>query len=141
HRYRTAQGRPPEHGVPELALHAARLCSRPEVVAYLRRGVAHTSRFVCDVCDEGFQAREHSIAGGRTHATKRHVCATRTATGYQGWRIHRVFCDVCDEGFQARRPSKTGGRTHATKRHVCATPGCYRISRVAHTSRLLRCVR
>src|SRR5438477_552342 len=120
HRYRTAQGRPPEHGVPELALHAARLCSRPEVVAYLRRGVAHTSRFVCDVCDEGFQARGHSIAGGRTHATKRHVCATPTATEYQGWRIHRGFCDACDEGLQARA-FYNRGRTHATKRHVCVS--------------------
>src|SRR5439155_2407041 len=65
------------------------------------KGGAYIAVF-CDVCDEGFQARGHSIAGGRTHATKRHVCATPTATEYQGWRIHRVFCDVCDEGFQAR---------------------------------------
>src|SRR5207249_8432550 len=33
-------------------------------------------RVFCDVCDEELQARRHSIAGGRTHATKRHVCAT-----------------------------------------------------------------
>src|SRR5207247_9888975 len=59
----------------------------------------------------------------------------RAASEDQGWRIHRVVCDVCDEELQARRHSIAGGRTHATKRHVCATPGCYRISRVAHTSR------
>ena len=60
----------------------------------------------------------------------------RLLPNIKGGAYIAVFCDVCDEGFQARRPSKTGGRTHATKRHVCATPGCYRISRVAHTSRL-----
>src|SRR5439155_1653984 len=33
-------------------------------------------RVFCDVCDEGLQARRPSKTGGRTHATKRHVCAT-----------------------------------------------------------------
>ena len=47
-------------------------------------------RVFCDVCDEGLQARGHSIAGGRT-PRQVGVCATRTATGYQGWRIHRGF--------------------------------------------------
>src|SRR5438105_3231755 len=33
-------------------------------------------RGFCDVCDEGLQARRPSKTGRRTHATKRHVCAT-----------------------------------------------------------------
>jgi len=39
------------------------------------KGGAYIASF-CDVCDEGLQARRPSKTGGRTHATRRHVCAT-----------------------------------------------------------------
>src|SRR5213082_1920238 len=83
-------------------------------------------RVFCDVCDEELQARRPSKTGRRTHATKRHVCATRTATDNRGWRIHRVFCDVCDEGLQARGHS-IAEAAHMPQNGMYAPPlGCYR---------------
>ncbi len=58
-------------------------------------------RGFCDVCDEGLQARRHSIAEAAHMPQNGMYAPPRAATEYQGWRIHRVFCDVCDEAFQA----------------------------------------
>ena len=77
-------------------------------------------RGFCDVCDEELQARGHSITEAAHMPPKRHVCATRTATGNRGWRLHRGLFAMC-----AMRGSKHASILNR-RSHTCHKTACMR---------------